>query len=47
MDFGAKLGHLIFVILTVCSLGLYLLWFQFTVTQERNRLLREVRDQGK
>ena len=48
MNFGAKLGHfLVFVFLTVITLGLYLLWFQVTMTQERNQLLREIRDQRK
>ena len=37
MNFGAKLGHFL----------VYLLWFQVTMTQERNQLLREIRDQRK
>ena len=45
MDFGAKLGHfLLFVILTIITLGLYLLWFHVTMTHERNKLLKEIRD---
>ena len=45
MDFGSKLGHfLLFVLLTICTLGLYLLWFHVTMTQERNKLLKEIRD---
>lgn len=48
MNFGSKLGHFIlFVLLTVCTFGFYLLWFQVTMTQERNQLLREIRDQRK
>ena len=48
LNFGAKLGHFIlFVVLTVRTLELYLLWFQVTMTQERNQLLREIRDQRK
>ena len=45
MDFGSKLGHfLLFVLLTIITLGLYLLWFHVTMTQERNKLLKEIRD---
>ncbi len=45
MDFGSKLGRfLLFVLLTIITLGLYLLWFQVTMTQERNKLLKEIRD---
>ena len=45
MDFGSKFGHfLLFVLLTIITLGLYLLWFQVTMTQERNKLLKEIRD---
>ncbi len=48
MNFGAKFGHFIlFVLLTIVTFGLYLLWFQVTMTQERNQLLREIRDRIK
>ncbi len=45
MDFGSKLGHFVlFILLTVITLGLYPLWWAIIMSKERNELLKEIRD---
>ncbi len=45
MTFAERIGHFVlFVVLTVITLGLYPLYFAITTTRENNVLLREIRD---
>ena len=45
MSFGEKLGRfLIFVLLTIITAGLYMIWWGITMVEEQNALLREIRD---
>ena len=45
MTFSEKIGHFIlFVLLTVITIGLYPLYFIVTTTRENNMFLREIRD---
>lgn len=45
MSFGDRLGHfVIFVVLTILTLGIYPLYFMVSTTRENNKLLKEIRD---
>ena len=45
MTFAEKIRHFIlFIVLTVVTLGLYPLYFMITTTRENNVLLRDIRD---
>ena len=46
VSFAEKLGHfLLFVILTIITAGLYLLWWSVTMFKEQNELLKDIRNE--
>lgn len=46
MDFSHKLGSfLLFLLLTVVTIGIYPLWFYVTKQEETNELLKQIRDE--
>ena len=45
MSFPERLGHFVlFVVLTVVTLGVYPLYFMVSTTRENNQVLKEIRD---
>lgn len=45
MSFSARLGHFVlFVVLTIATLGVYPLYFMVSTTRENNQVLKEIRD---
>ena len=47
MSFAEKVGKfLLFVILTLITLGIYPLWWLIVMLEENNHLLRQIRDKS-
>lgn len=45
MSFSERLGHFVlFVVLTIVTLGVYPLYFMVSTTRENNQVLKEIRD---